>query len=288
MIDYHLHLWSHGSKDQPVELEQLAAYCDRAASQGVSEIAVTEHLYRFSQTRAILSGYFRRYPESPMRDLMEQYWEQNATADLDQYVTAAQEAKAAGLPIVMGLEVDYYPEGMSRVEEMLRGYPFDVLLGSVHWIETWPFDHVDDPVVMAQWDRVGVEPAWDAYTRALEELAATQTVDVLAHPDLVKVAGHRPRVPEEYFDRMAEAAAAAGVAAEVSSAGMRKPVGEFYPAPALLQRFLDRGVPLTTASDAHGLGDVADRAPEMKRLLAAHGVTTLRRFEGRVGVEVAL
>ncbi|WP_298336467.1 PHP domain-containing protein [Ferrimicrobium sp.] len=288
MIDYHLHLWSHGSKDKPVVLEQLAAYCEHAAAQGVSEIAVTEHFYRFSQARSILSGYFRRYPESPMRDLMEQYWEQNATADLDQYVAVALEAKAAGLPVVMGLEVDYYPEAMHRVQAMLLGYPFDVLLGSVHWIETWPFDHIDDPVVMAEWERVGVEPAWAAYTRALEELAATDTVDVLAHPDLVKVAGHRPEVPQEYFDRMAEAAAAAGVAAEVSSAGMRKPVREFYPAPELLRRFLELGVPLTTASDAHGLGDVADRAPEIKELLVAHGVTTLRRFEGRVGAEVAL
>ncbi|MGC9154282.1 MAG: PHP domain-containing protein [Ferrimicrobium sp.] len=288
MIDYHLHLWSHGSKDKPVVLEELAAYCEHAAAQGVSEIAVTEHFYRFSQARSILSGYFRRYPESPMRDLMEQYWEQNATADLDQYVAVALEAKAAGLPVVMGLEVDYYPEAMHRVQAMLLGYPFDVLLGSVHWIETWPFDHIDDPVVMAEWERVGVEPAWAAYTRALEELAATHTVDVLAHPDLVKVAGHRPKVPQEYFDRMAEAAATAGVAAEVSSAGMRKPVREFYPAPGLLRRFLELEVPLTTASDAHGLGDVADRAPEIKELLVAHGVTTLRRFEGRVGTEVAL
>ena len=288
MIDYHLHIWSHGAKDHPVLLEELAAYCEHAATQGVSEIAVTEHFYRFSQARSILSGYFRRYPESAMRDLMEDYWESNATADLDQYVAVVQEAKAAGLPIVMGLEVDYYPEAMDRVQSLLQGYPFDVLLGSVHWIDAWPFDHVDDPVVMAEWERIGVEPAWSAYTRALEELAATHAVDVLAHPDLVKVAGHRPSVPTEYYDRMAEAAAAAGIAAEVSSAGMRKPVEEFYPAPELLKRFLDRGVALTTASDAHGLGDVADRAPAIRSLLASEGVTTLRRFERRVGSQVAL
>lgn len=288
MIDYHLHLWSHGAKDHPVLLEELSAYCEHATAMGVAEIAVTEHFYRFSQARSILTGYFRRYPDSAMRDLMEEYWESNSTADLDQYVEVVQEAKAAGLPIVMGLEVDYYPQAMDRVQSMLSGYPFDVLLGSVHWIDAWPFDHVDDPVVMSEWERIGVEPAWEAYTRALEELAATQVVDVLAHPDLVKVAGHRPAVPAEYNDRMAEAAAGAGMAAEVSSAGMRKPVRELYPSPELLRGFLDRGVPLTTASDAHGLGDVADRAPEIKEFLSSEGVTTLRRFEGRVGFEVAL
>ena len=269
-------------------IEQLGAYCDRAGSQGVSEIAVTEHFYRFEQAQSILAGYFRRYPESPMRDLMEHYWERNGTADLDQYVTVAQQAKAAGLPIKIGLEVDYYPEAMTTVQSLLDGYPFDVLLGSVHWIDVWPFDHVDDPFVMAGWERVGVEPAWAADTRALEELAATRTVDVLAHPDLIKVAGHRPAVPEEYFDRMAEAAAGAGIAAEVSSAGLRKPVEEIYPAPALLERLLALGVPLTTASDAHGLGDVADRAPAIKELLSARGVRTLRGFDRRVGSAIAI
>ena len=76
---------------------------------------------------------------------------------------------------------------------LLAGYPFDVLLGSVHWIGAWRFDDVDDPVSMAQWSaarrRRGMERLRHG---AIEELAATGTCDVLAHPDLVKVAGHRP------------------------------------------------------------------------------------------------
>jgi histidinol-phosphatase (PHP family) len=290
VIDYHLHLWPHGPRPDfgPVELEQLASYVEQAGRQGVVEIALTEHFYRFHQARSILAGYFRRYPASPMRDLMEHYWESNAIADLDQYVEAVASAKAAGLPVVLGLEVDFYPDVMDKVAALLAGYPFDVLLGSVHWIEVWPFDHLDDPLVMAEWERVGVEPAWQGYTTALEELAATGAVDVLAHPDLVKVAGHRPEVPDEYYDRMAEAARTAGIAAEVSSAGARKPVGEVYPAPALLARFVARGVPLTTASDAHGLGDVADRAPELRALLQAAGVSELRRFVGRTATVLPL
>jgi len=290
VIDYHLHLWPHGPRPDfgPVEFDALARYVEHAASRGVVEIALTEHFYRFRQARALLEGYFRRYPASPMRDLMEHYWESNAIADLDQYVEAVGAAKAAGLPVVLGLEVDYYPEAMDKVADLLGGYPFDVLLGSVHWIEVWPFDHLDDPLVMAEWERVGVEPAWRSYTTALEELAASGAIDVLAHPDLVKVAGHRPEVPDEYYDRMAEAARAAGIAAEVSSAGARKPVKEVYPAPGLLARFVALGVPLTTASDAHGLGDVADRAAELGSLLRAAGVAELSRFVGRTRKAIAL
>ena len=281
MIDYHLHLWSHSKPSTEATIEQLAAYCEKAAGNGVTEIAITEHFYRFREASALLKGFFRRYDASPVRSLMEEYWERNSTADLDQYVEVGLAAKKAGLPVVLGLEVDYYEGEMAGVAALLSGYPFDVLLGSIHWIQAWPFDHVDDPVVMAEWERVGVEPAWQGYTRALEELAASETVDVLAHPDLVKVAGHRPAVPEEYYDRMAEAAASHSMTAEVSSAGRRKPVNEIYPAPYLLDRFRALGIGVTTASDAHGLGDVADRAEELSQALKVAGYEELTRFSGR-------
>jgi histidinol-phosphatase (PHP family) len=288
VIDYHLHLWSHAERDRPVVLEELAAFVERAAAQGVREIALTEHFYRFRQARSAVAGFFRRYPDSPVRAAMERYWEENSQADLDAYVECVLEAKREGLAVVLGLEVDYYEGAMDRVGELLAGYPFDVLLGSVHWVDAWAFDHLSDPVMMAEWERVGVEPAWEAYTRSLEELAATRAVDVLAHPDLIKVAGHRPSVPAEYEARMAEAAAASGLAAEVSSAGLRKPVGELYPSPSLLARFVAAGVPLTTASDSHGLGDVADRAPLIRQTLKAAGVQELAGFRARRRVQHAL
>jgi histidinol-phosphatase (PHP family) len=178
---------------------------------------------------------------------------------------------------------------MDEVAALLAGYPFDVLLGSVHWLGAWRFDVLDDPLTMAEWDAREVDAVWDDYTTAMEELAASGTCDVLAHPDLVKVAGRRPAVPDEWYDRIAEAAFTSGMAAELSSAGWRKPVGEEYPAPPLLRRFVERGVPLTTASDAHSLPDVADRSETMRRLLAGAGVTELRAYRRRRphSVEVA-
>ena len=281
MLDYHLHLWPHGQRDKSPTLDQLHEYCELAAKNGVKEIAITEHLFRFVQVDRFLGGFFKQYPESPVRAIMEQYWADHAQADLDTYVEVALEAKAAGLPIVLGMEVDYYPGRMHEVSKFLAGYPFDVLLGSVHWLGAWPFDHVSDPVIMAEWDNFGIENAWRAYTTSLEELADANAVDVLAHPDLIKVAGHLPRVPEEFYDRMAEAARNSGISAEVSSAGWRKPVKEAYPAPYLLRRFFDYGVPITTASDAHGLADVAFRAEEIKAYVQSVGYQSLSGFRDR-------
>lgn len=281
MLDYHLHLWPHGQRDKTPTLDQLAEYCDMAEKNGVKEIAVTEHLFRFAQVDRFMGGFFRQYPDSPVRAIMEAYWADHARADLDAYVEVALDAKSAGLPIVIGIEVDYYRGRMHEVSEFLAGYPLDVLLGSVHWLDAWPFDHVGDPVVMAEWDRYGVEKAWDSYTLSIEELADSGAVDVLAHPDLAKVAGYFPPRPAEFYDRIAEAARNSGIAAEVSSAGWRKPVGEPYPSRYLLDKFFEYGVPITTASDAHGLADVAFRADEIKRYIRSAGYESLTGFRGR-------
>jgi len=75
-------------------------------------------------------------------------------------------------------------------------------------------------------------------------------------------------------------------AAELSSAGWRKPVGEEYPAPPLLRRFVAQGVPLTTASAAPPLPDVAERADDLRDLLTAAGVDVLRGYRQRMPQDV--
>ncbi|HWD53195.1 MAG TPA: PHP domain-containing protein [Acidimicrobiales bacterium] len=281
MLDYHLHLWPHSQSDAEATIEQVAAYCEHAVAHGVTEIALTEHLFRFTQANDLLGGFWNDLPEESLRPGMAAYWDHHARVDLDSYVEVVQAVKAEGLPVVLGLEVDYYQGRMDEVAGLLSGYPFDVLLGSVHWLGAWRFDVLNEPLVVAEWETRDVDAVWDEYTRAMEELGASGVCDVLAHPDLIKIAGKIPAVPDEFYDRMAEAAAASGMAAELSSAGWRKPVGEEYPAPPLLQRFISRGVPLTTASDAHTLPDVADRAEDLRALLSSAGVSELRGFRDR-------
>jgi histidinol-phosphatase (PHP family) len=288
VLDYHLHLWPHGQRDVGPTLDQVAAYCEKAQDRGVTEIALTEHLFRFRQADELLRGFWDDEPDAALRTSMRDYWDEHAHADLDAYVGCIQAAKDAGLPVVLGLEVDYYRGRMEDVAALLAGYPFDVLLGSVHWIGTWRFDDLADPVSMDEWAVRDVDAAWSDYVTAIEELAASGTCDVLAHPDLVKVAGHRPRAPEECWDRLVEAAVSSGMAAELSSAGWRKPVSEAYPAPPLLERFVRHGVPLTTASDAHGLADVAYRSAELASALTALDVSTLRAFRGRRPSDIAV
>ena len=294
VLDYHLHLWPHGDRARQPTVDELAAYCDRAQQQGIEQIALTEHLFRFVQADATLRGVWNDdHRASPaLQAQAAAYWDEHCHADLDAYVEAALEAKRQGLPVVLGLEVDFYENRMDKVQALLEGYPFDVLLGSVHWIGAWLFDVIESSVAMDEWDHRGVDEAWDSYTRAIEELAASNSVDVLAHPDLAKVAGRRPDprtgAIDEFHDRIAEAAAASNLAAEVSSAGWRKPCDEAYPAPSLLRKFHDRRVPITTASDAHTLEQVAFRVHDLEPIIREAGYTELVAFEGRTPTAVKI
>jgi histidinol-phosphatase (PHP family) len=288
MIDYHVHLWPHAMVADEAELaaERISGYLERAAGNGVREIALTEHFFRFRKAREVVEGWWDDFDEPQGRHLRaaaEAYFDHHATADLDHYVETATALKSAGMPVVVGLEVDYYAGRMGEVARLLAGYPFDVLLGSVHWIDNWMFDVLDQAVAQQEWDHRSLEETWRAYGEAIEELAGSGACDVLAHPDVVKLTGRLPDrgVVEDCEARIAEAAGASGMAAEVSSAGLRRPCQEVYPSRGLLERFLERGVAITFASDSHGSTRVGERSSELRRFAAEAGYSQAARFSER-------
>jgi histidinol-phosphatase (PHP family) len=288
VLDYHLHLWDHGQAPAGVTIDRIAAYWRRAEAQGVTEIAVTEHVFRFQQVVGVLEGFWEDDPQRELHPSMAAWWSGEGRVDLDRYVDVALQARASGLPVVVGLEVDHYPGRMEALAELLDQYPFDVLLGSVHWLGAWAFDEPEVAPFANEWVRRGAERAWTDYAGAIEELAATGAVDVLAHPDYMKTCGPMPLAPDEFYRRIAEAAAASGLAAEVSSAAWAE-VDEPYPAPALLTRFRECGVPVTTASDAHDEPDVATRANDLAEIVRRAGYDELAAYRDRrrCAVEIA-
>lgn len=281
MIDYHLHLWPHEESSVWFRLDQIAQYCDEAAEQGVNELALTEHAHRFVDVASVVGPFWQRFGHEPTSATMAEYWNFHARNSLDEYVTLAQLAKDEGLPVKIGLEVDYYKDQMDDVAALLAQYPFDVLIGSVHWLGTWHLDDYESPVDYHEWTIRDIDECWKNYATALDELCGARAVDVLAHPDLIKVAGFIPNAPGEYWDAMAESAARVDVSMECSSAGWKKPVGEQYPAEGFLDRLVAKGLTFTTASDAHGSGRVAERAGDLADMLEARGVHELASYTNR-------
>jgi histidinol-phosphatase (PHP family) len=285
MIDYHLHLWPHGQKSEDVTLELLTNYCDKAKKSGINQIAITEHLFRFVQADNILKNWWENTSDSAaLKNSMANYWASHAKADLDQYINTAIAAKKNGLPIVVGLEVDYYKDGMDTVSGLLSQYPFDVLLGSIHWLGTWRFDDLDDLVSMNEWKVQTADRVFLEYADAITELAESRTCDVLAHPDLIKITGKKPQdagVLKAFEDAIVDSAKQYSMSAEISSAGLRKPVNEMYPSDSLIEKLKKENVSFTTASDAHKLSDVGYKAELIRKLLDKFNIKQLAIFENR-------
>ena len=165
---------------------------------------------------------------------------------------------------------------------LLEAHEWDYVVGSIHFLG----DHAVDYDLYDVWTR-GTSPdrVWRTYFEWLGEAARSGLFDILAHPDLVKVWGaERPR-PEgdlrRFYELAMDGIAEAQIAIEVSTAGLRKPVGELYPATPFLEMCLEAGCPIALSSDAHApdqIGFGYDRALEV---LDGLGVSELSVFDRR-------
>lgn len=275
-IDYHVHL----ERDDHIgecrfNRGRILQYVEAARARGLKEIAVTEHCYRFRQFKPVVGPLLEgegSYPE------FRGWAEESFGEDLDQYVEALVAAKEEGLPVKVGLEVDWVPGREEEVAAILRPYPWDVLLGSVHFLGKWCIDYSAG----VGWPEKDVDHVFATYYETLAEAAASGLFDVLAHPDLVKKFGHRPTLDlGPYWRAVAEAAKGAGCCVEISTAGLHKPVGEIYPSLPFLRVFHEAGVPITLASDAHEPGHVGRDVEEAVRWAREAGYREVVLFEGR-------
>lgn len=166
-------------------------------------------------------------------------------------------AAQTDIEVVLGAEADWLPgreafTAASRKRAVSLGVR--VFLGSVHFLGDWAFD---DPHHLEEWERRDVDAVWTDYFAQWCQAAKAGHFDVMAHPDLPKKFGHKPGFdPRELYAEAARCAAQGGALIEVSTAGLRKPVGELYPGAGLLAAFRSEGVGITFGSDAHAPGEV--------------------------------
>jgi histidinol-phosphatase (PHP family) len=263
IADYHLHLRAPDTGAAWHAVEAVERYVETANARALDEIGISEHVFGF------------REAEHLFRDLGEL---ECSGLELDVYVDALLEAKRRGLPVKLGLEVDWVGERAHELDEILAQYPWDYLLVSVHWIRGAAVDQ--RPGLWADHD---VEDVWRMYFAELGDAVRSGLFDVVSHPDLVKLFGDA--VPSDVAAPLYASAAAqcgdADVAVEVSTAGLRQPVAALYPAAEFLAEAEARGVPVTLASDAH---DAADVGRDVE-LAVAHarsvGYETVAVFDGR-------
>ncbi len=267
LTDYHLHLRRDdhpGGAEEAFTAANAERYRATAEEHGITELGASEHLYRFAQALDVW--------QHPL-------WRDFARDDLDAYVAFLREET----DLRVGIEADFLAGREDRLATLLEGRDWDYVIGSVHFLG----EHMVDFERYDIWDARGHRPeeVWKRYFDTLGEAARTGLFDILAHPDLVKVWGPRRPRPEgdlrRFYMRAMDGIAEARPAIEVSTAGLRKPVGELYPALPFLELCLEAGCPIALSSDAHEPGQVGFRYEEALETLERLGVTELATFDRR-------
>ncbi len=210
------------------------------------------------------------------------------TMDFDELPTYHQMIKdvqaryRSQIRIKIALEADFIPGYEAKTKEIVESFPYDYIIGSVHFIDNWAFDD-PDPKVKEYWKIHNVNDVYRKYYKLLQQSAKTGFYQIIGHPDLPKKFGARPT--EDLTDEIKATTKVfkeTGVAIEINTAGLRKPIGEMYPAPNCLKIYAEAGVPLTFGSDAHNPDDVGkdfDKAIELAKWAGFKEYLTFKQRE---------
>lgn len=253
--DYHLHTpLCHHAEGTPAE------YARAALALGITEIGFSDH--------------------NPMATQFDDW--RMGIDDLPRYLAMLEEARGEvpEVTIRQGLEVDFIPGQETWIEHLAGKAEWDYLIGSVHYIA--PGWDVDNPKWIGRFTERPVAEIWALYWKAYEQCIRSGLFDFVAHPDLVKKFGHKPEGDlRKYYEPSIAAAAEKGVAIEINTAGLRKPVGELYPSLEFLEMAHAAGIPLLINSDAHAPGEVGANFAEAVALAKQAGYTQTLRFHKR-------
>lgn len=215
LVDYHIHPLGHGEYRHTEE--SVARFAAAARAAGLAEIGFADHdcysdLFDFQSVAAVRE----RFPDVQIR---------------------------------FGMEVEYCPGQEAVTGAFLSGYELDYVIGSVHFLDGWAFDHPDYTDRYAAWDTAAL---YRKYYQILSLAAGAGLFDIIGHLDLIKIFGYRPPDrADEYAAAALAAVARSGLCVEINTNGAYKPVGEFYPSAVILERCFALNIPVTLSSDAH-------------------------------------
>jgi histidinol-phosphatase (PHP family) len=246
--DYHTHPQGHRVRGYTREL--LQPWADSARARGIIDLAFTDH---------------------------DRYY---AGIDFDE-INRLRESNP-DLKIRAGIELDNDPEtsaaGRKWIEQNWER--LDFVLGSIHYLDQADqmFDNV--PAGAEQFAHRDIDEIYSDYFRRVRRLAESGLIDCLAHLDLVKIHGHRPRAPvASLINETLETIRVHNLAIELSTAGWRKPVNELYPSDEIIRLALEKGIAFTIASDAHSWAQLGENYGRLAEKMSALGIREISVFE---------
>ncbi|MCA0758121.1 histidinol-phosphatase HisJ [Paenibacillus sp. N4] len=260
LIDYHTH---HARCGHAVgELEE---YVRKGIEIGLAQLGLSDHMPLLHVNPATY------YPEMAMP--ME---------ELPRYVEeclSLKEKYKDRIDIRIGLEGDYIEGCEEQIEAIVKAYPWDYVIGSVHFLGEWDITDFRQTHGWEGRDRMAV---YEQYYDAVAKAAATGFYDYIGHIDVIKRFGFKPEGDVTHLENAAlEAVKKNGLAIELNASGLRMPVEEMFPSRRMLEYAHKLGIPVTIGSDAHQperLGQYLDQA---RAALKEVGYTQLATFNCR-------
>ncbi|HWQ76133.1 MAG TPA: histidinol-phosphatase HisJ family protein [Syntrophomonas sp.] len=247
LVDYHVHALAHG--EYKGDREWLSAFVEKACNIGIVEMGFSEH--------------------------------DEFMAGLDPAVfQQVQGDYRQDIKLRLGIEIDYIPGKEAELAHMISQVDYDYTIGSVHFIDGWAFDHPDYKELFGNRD---IDAIYGRYAQILMQMADSRLFDIAGHIDLVKIWGHRPRQRKaaDYFRPVFAKIKQAGMTVEINSAGLRKPVGEIYPADELLSILYEMNIPITLGSDAHHPDQMGAGLAEAREAAIKAGYKNITVFDQR-------
>ncbi|HNV24286.1 MAG TPA: histidinol-phosphatase HisJ family protein, partial [Candidatus Omnitrophota bacterium] len=199
LCDYHMHTYLCGHADGAPD-----DYIEHAIDIGLEEIGFSDHAPFVSHVDPTVTMSLKQYPE--YIGLIERL----------------QKKYAKEIVIKMGIEADFMAGYEQKTKQLLGQHPFDYIIGSVHFINEWAFDNPDE---RPKWDNKDVNHIYRVYHELLRKAAQSKMFDVMAHVDLLKKFGDRATTDlSKEIRKTARVFKECGVAIEINSSGLRKPV----------------------------------------------------------------
>lgn len=222
-------VWSDGSGS----LEDI---CRKGKDMGLKVLGISDHWVK---------------PPFPGTDAATWSMDLSRTADYVKILQGLQdELNDENFQLLIGLEVDVFPENIEDVIAELQEFEPDYLIGSVHYSGTFPVDYCIEP-----WKNLSAKEMDDIcniYFDKLEVAASRREFAFIGHLDLPKKFGMIDN--KKYFKRaekVLDILKESGGAIELNTAGFYKECAEQYPALEILQQAYMRQIPVIVNADAH-------------------------------------
>lgn len=260
MVDGHVHL-ERGNYC----FEWINEFIQYGLDRKIDEIYFLEHTHIFNECQSL-------YNEMSTFNSYQAQWyskkRQNARP-IEEYIQFIERAKKQDFPIKLkfGLEVCYSLEHEKDIEKIKRLYPFDFLVGSIHFIDGWAFSHLRQP-----WDKndYDMPVLYSRYYKLMYDLVQSQLFSGLAHPNSLQCFGAYPGNNHGAdYEKLAKALKNNNMYIEQSS-GLAINYGdsELGMPKEMLRYMIQKDVRIITASDAHVPQKVGKLISEMNDIIS--------------------